>query len=441
MTIKNIRKTSRFISLLLVSCLILANSSLAVSTKPTSDSSLGGSRCLTIADSSVIGLKSNQISTNSFNTTAIASLASYDLINIENADLVKNLDKNAVHQLLDNGSIFFVSVPSIEEGIRAFENMSESVYGGTRTLSGATVNGIYIYNDNGMYRFSLHAVRELIPENTDVASVASVASAASNASKSCAKNVTNYDAIIKHVRSLSKASRTAYLDKHSDGMVELQLPTKLFNREVGDTVSLYKNVLGFHEIMGSITITQYVYNICTTGIGNAIKTDYYDVVTTFIIDADDHYSVDTYTGTISAKYNNLKIINAEFLDSQTTTTISLSGGIESDSEHVITGSLGGSTTYTYSATQQNLNNDLAIDDGECNWTATPVVQNFGGSWKLEPAVRIKNIAAETNQSGAFSSLSHAKMRFYDVSGPALIYTISDLPIEVGEFWVSGSSET
>lgn len=281
----------------------------------------------------------------------------------------------------------------------------------------------------------MHAVRELVPENIDAASIIT---AETNTDK---ESIVNFDAIVNHVHSLPRSSRDVYLDRCNEDAVEVQLPAKTFNHEESDTVSLYKTIFGSNLTMGSITITQYAYNICMVNNGDGTKSDYYDVVTSFLIDADAYCSVEKYTGTISAKYVNLEIVDAEYLQSNTRNSITLSGGVSGNSSDVISGNIGASTSYTYNSNDQEIKNDLATDEKECNWTATPVTDVIDGSWKLEPAARIKNVKAGTNKSGASSSLSDAKIWLYEYDGSGVRYTMSNLPIAISEFWNAGSSET
>lgn len=139
--------------------------------------------------------------------------------------------------------------------------------------------------------------------------------------------------------------------------------------------------------MGSISITQYRYDICVYREGgvNKVITDIVSQVT--VSSASSVHLLD-YKANMNANVSNMSVIGQSYLNSQSSTTYTLSGGIGVNG-NVISGNINGSTSNTYSANNQNITNHF-LKQKIKEWWCDPTKNWKGASWELEPAIRIRN---------------------------------------------------
>ena len=208
--------------------------------------------------------------------------------------------------------------------------------------------------------------------------------------------------------------------------VSLMMAPSNFNREF-DNYTTFNN--GYNR--GSAYITEYVYDICKYTSGGktyAIS----DVVSSISVDAASNSYVKYYNTRVHCNITNMSCIDQTYIDSNGSYSKTFSGGFSADSDKIITGSVNGSTTYSYSTNNQTVTNDFAAPKYK-NWNSDPTQDWFDASWVLEPGIRIKNNDASNYQSGAFTSVR--KIAFYWVyMGSQNGTDIFSDPFEVGAYW-------
>lgn len=118
---------------------------------------------------------------------------------------------------------------------------------------------------------------------------------------------------------------------------------------------------------------------------NGVTRGIYDVRSTFTVDAEEGYAVTDYKTRMKTSST---IIDASYLNSNTSTTVSLGGslGFQGDT---ITGSVNAGISYTYTPDSQTISNDLGAGNTKY-WSSNVVSPTFGASYKLIPAIRILN---------------------------------------------------
>lgn len=111
----------------------------------------------------------------------------------------------------------------------------------------------------------------------------------------------------------------------------------------------------------------------------------YDITSTFTLDAESKYAITDY----SVRMQNFQtILDASYLNSNTSTTVSLGGSLGFQGD-VITGGLEGGVSYTYTPDSQNITNDLPVGYNKY-WKSDVVNEAYDASRKLIPSIRVMN---------------------------------------------------
>lgn len=200
-------------------------------------------------------------------------------------------------------------------------------------------------------------------------------------------NVTDFD-VIEVIKSFEV----------KEDIVYMQLPSKGFN---GSPYYNYFALKAESTQFGSATITQYRYDICVYRDGGVNKV-ITDVVSNFTISSCSTMYVNNYFTRMHANISNMNIIGQSYLNSQSSSSYTLSGGFSANNQNVITGNVGVSTTNTYTTNNQNIQNDF-YNQKYKNWNPTPTKKWKGASWEIEPAIRIINNNASSYKNQAYSS--------------------------------------
>lgn len=153
---------------------------------------------------------------------------------------------------------------------------------------------------------------------------------------------------------------------------------------------------------GSATISQYRYDICSYRQENR-KRKITDIVSNFTKSPRlNTMYVNNYKTRMHANVTHMEVIGQSYLNSNSSSSYTLSGGFSGNRATPLTGSFGASTTNTYSTNNQTIQNDF-YNQKQKNWNPEPTKKWKGASWELEPSVRILNLNASVYKCQAYSS--------------------------------------
>lgn len=111
----------------------------------------------------------------------------------------------------------------------------------------------------------------------------------------------------------------------------------------------------------------------------------YDVTSTFTLDAESKYAITNYSVRMQGQQT---ILDASYLNSNTSTTVSLGGSLGFQGD-VINGSLQGGVSYTYNPDSQEIVNDLPVGNNKY-WKSNIIQETYDASYKIIPSIRIMN---------------------------------------------------
>lgn len=139
-------------------------------------------------------------------------------------------------------------------------------------------------------------------------------------------------------------------------------------------------------LVASYTIYTQVVDVAKVkNNGSSIIRGIYDISSTFTVDAESGWAVDEYSVRMSTTST---ILDASFLNSGTSTTVSLGGSLGFQGTEVA-GSINGGISYTYSATSQELSNNLPSGNNKY-WNSVIPSPKKNSSFVLKPAIRLVN---------------------------------------------------
>lgn len=158
--------------------------------------------------------------------------------------------------------------------------------------------------------------------------------------------------------------------------------------------------------LGSLTITSYIYEVAKAVDSNGTKRGVYDVRTKYVIDAENDFYIKDYDVVLGSSQN---VIDASFLQSEVSTTVSLGGSLGFSGD-VVEGSLNAGVSYTYTGTSQKITNDLPAGNVK-TWRVDDLKKNYGASFALEPCIRIVN-SNDNNMNHIFARLDDFLIKEY-----------------------------
>lgn len=133
----------------------------------------------------------------------------------------------------------------------------------------------------------------------------------------------------------------------------------------------------------------------------------YDITSTFTLDAEAKYAITDY----SVRMQNFHtILDASYLNSNTSTTVSLGGSLGFQG-NVINGSLEGGVSYTYNPDSQEIVNDLPVGSNKY-WKSDVIKETYDASRKIIPSIRVMN----SSDSGNTSEYSRVESFFIKDNG-------------------------
>jgi len=138
--------------------------------------------------------------------------------------------------------------------------------------------------------------------------------------------------------------------------------------------------------VASYTIYTQVVDVAKVkNTGSNIIRGIYDISSTFTVDAEPGWAVDEYSVRMSSPST---ILDASFLNSGTSTTVSLGGSLGFQGTE-IAGSINAGISYTYSATSQELSNNFPAGNYKY-WNSIIPSPKKDSSYVLKPAIRVVN---------------------------------------------------
>lgn len=378
-----------------------------------------------------------------FNNAETSSLLKYDMLSMTGSDL-SLVNAQKVVELIDNGAVLYLEDEAVS--LERISTILEIPEPDNRFVNGAQVTGAFVFNVNNNYCYGITGVIECEPvdwnnleplEPKDDADVEHYYEPILVGVK-CANVNTTVKNAVENVRidandflGAIDAFRQKFIEQAhkavEDDVVYMQLPAKGFD---GSPYYNYFSLTASTGLQfGSATITQYRYDICTYMSGST-KNAIVDIVSSFTISPSTTLYVNNYLTRMHANVSNMDIIGQSYLDSNSSSSYTLSGGFSATSGNVLTGSIGASTTNTYSTNNQTIQNDFFHQKYK-NWNPTPTKKWTGSSWEIEPAIRIINNNATTYQNQAYSSFRNGGwIGVQNVIG----WTIPT--VEVGGSWIA-----
>lgn len=111
----------------------------------------------------------------------------------------------------------------------------------------------------------------------------------------------------------------------------------------------------------------------------------YDINSVFHLDAEANYQVTKYKVRMSSPQT---IMDASYLNSNTTSSVTVGGTIGFQGDE-LTGGINAGYTYEYNTNSQEILNNLPVGPNQY-WQAEVVKPELDATWRLDPAIRIKN---------------------------------------------------
>ena len=432
------RKITLFVSLVLLFAVSGAN---VFAKNPEQDLNLGNSKALRLSGNTEFFKEPVDIgSINAFNKANIERYSDYEVILVDSDTLAK-IDAEKLVELIDNGSTLWVEDNNISlKEVSRILNLDEP---DNRFVKGAQVTGAIIFNQNNDYCFGVTGIIGVFPvssddkvpqEDSEVFNYEPIPiyQSRDNFENSTISNVNDIKVDLENFISSVDKFRSDYNEqacrKKETDLVYIQLPMdKSFN---GSPYYNYFTMSG-----GSMTITQYRYNIFsyTEGPGHNVKKTITDIVSNFTIAADPNHSsyVNYYNTRMHANVSNMDVIGQSYLNSNSSSSYTLSGGISIGANgRVTSGNVGASTTNSYSTNNQTITNDFYAQKCK-NWNSDPTKNWVGASWEIEPCIRILNTNASSYQNQAYSSFEGGCL---SGSGGGYTWTFYIPTVGVGGAW-------
>lgn len=399
----------KLMSLLMSFVLLTFSSVYVLAADQELDSDLGNSEALRLSNNTeFFAQRIDSESINTFNSSDSDLYLDYQVILTDNDSLSK-INANKMVELIDNGTTLLVEddTLSLKEVAQAL-NLDEP---DNRFVRGAQVTGVAIFNQNDNYCYCILGVAQaptsdqLQNEKNDPCyeyEPIPIYQSGDNFENITIKEGNDYNIDINDFIASIEHFRTEFNEKNQKTIekdkVYLQLPEKGFD---GAPYYNYMTIYGGNTVVGSYTITQYRYNVCEYREGK-IKKKITDVVTTFTIASTNNCYVSKYKTRMHANISNMDIIGQSYLNSNSTSSYTLSGGFSASSEKVISGSIEVATTNNYTTNNQEIQNDF-FNRKYKNWNVDPTKNWANASWQVEPCIRVLNTNASSYLSQAYSS--------------------------------------
>lgn len=369
----------------------------------------------------LLSAESSSLTTAELNSLSLSELQNYDLVTVDNAQITA-LSKDTVVSLLQSGGVLCIDTADTNSALSSIFSLIEEEEPLTIETSGLEHIGAYITMRNG------YIVPGVITTGTVSFAESTVIPATAEEVTSEAVHLTNkidVDNFLDHVFSTKNVTPPTSINTTTTRMAPSGF-TKEF-----DNYTTFNAAVIADNVIGSVYITQYIYDICSFRSGSK-TVEISDVVSHITVDAGELSYVKTYDTKIRSISSAMSIIDQTYLTSDSNTSVSLSGGFSADTGDVLSGELGASTTYTYDTNNQTITNNFASNTYNC-WDADPTENWINASWVLEPGIRVKNSNASVYSSSAYTSVEEIAFRWYFMGAQngTEVYTS---PLSVGGYW-------
>lgn len=341
-----------------------------------------------------------------FNAGYAEKYLGYEVILADNAALEK-VDTDSLVELIDNGATLLIEDSSLS--LKEIAKMLNLERPDDRFVNGAQVTGVMVFNQNDNYCFGLMGTIQCTPigensiikqEESTIANKEPIPIYQSKDTFTISTEERNHsEETLEEFINAIRDFRHEYIEQSckeiEKDVVYMQLPEKNFDG------SPYYNFFEIQNgVAGSLSITQYRYNICTYKVGK-YKEAVTDVVSTFTVSPGGRMYVNNYKTRMDANVSNMDVIGQSYLNSNSSSSYTLSGGIVGNVS-TISGNVSASTTNTYTTNNQTITNSFAKRKYK-EWSSTPTKKWGGASWELEPCIRVVNNNANVYKSQAYSS--------------------------------------
>ncbi len=342
-------------------------------------------------------------SNNQNNTNAVSALSQIALQDIQNYDLIvldessiSEFKKDATIAFLQAGGILCVDTSNVNQALSNIYELIGEEDPIDIDVAGAERIGAYVSLQNGRYVPGIISLGTLSSENDSDISLDS-ATQLDETPRGLIERI-DTDNFLKQINALRHTEQSE-LSLNNSGVVTMAAPSN-FDHVFNNYTSFKSSRIGNQE-MGSVLITQYVYKICSYRSGSNIVA-ISDVVSHISVDAGKLSYVKTYNTRMGVTGSTMSIIDQTYLNSNSSTSVSLSGGFSANSNSIVTGSANASTTYTYSTNNQTITNDFASNKYN-NWNSAPTKSWLDASWVLNPGIRMTNTNSSV-KSCAYTSV-------------------------------------
>ena len=154
----------------------------------------------------------------------------------------------------------------------------------------------------------------------------------------------------------------------------------------------------------------------------------YDIVSTFTIDAEPEYQITNYGVRMN---NSTTILDASYLNSTTSTTITLGGSIGFQGT-ILQGSLNNGISYTYNPDSQEILNDFPVGPNKY-WYSDVIVPRLNASRKITTAIRIMNDSDYMNNI-EYSRVEELYIEKIEGNNNTRYYMLDEYRKELGICW-------
>lgn len=411
-----------FITVLLIICLSIP--AFAIDDAPSSYT-VGVIQESALASKKALLSANNALSISELNKLSETELQKYDLITLDKP-LLASLNKDTAMTFLQTGGVLSVDTSSTDEALSTLYNLLNVEKPITITTTGLEHIGAYIFMRNGVIVPGIITEGTVSLRNTKEVTATHASPVSTERESLCNKiDVKNFLDHVTSTKSSPFPANTSGTQYTPSRMAPSNYTTEFDNYT---TIKFSKMP---NNSIGSVYITQYIYHICDYRSGsNTVSIS--DVVSHIAVDACKYSYVKTYSAKIQVNSIVSSIIDQTYLRSDSSQTISLSGGFSANTDDVLTGELGASTSYTYDTNNQEITNNFTSNTCNC-WHAVPTMNWPDASWVLEPGVRVKNGHASVHTTSAYTSVEDIAFKWHYMGAQAGTEVYS-LPLTVGGYW-------
>lgn len=369
----------------------------------------------------LLSAKSMSLSTSELNNLSSSELQNYDLVAVNNAQIA-SLSKETVVALLQTGGVLCIDTTDTNDALSTVFSLLDEEKTLTIETSGLEPIGAYITMRNGNIVPGIITKGSISIAESTVIPATAEAIVAESAHLTEKIDVNNF---LDHVFAAQNSASPTVINSSSARMAPAGFVKEFDNYTTFNAAVIANNVIG------SVYITQYIYDVCSYRSGG--KTiEIYDVISHITVDAGELSYIKTYNTKIRSNSTAMSIIDQTYLRSDSNTTVSLSGGFSANTEDILSGEVGASTTYTYDTNNQTITNNFASNTYNC-WDVAPSKKWLDASWVLEPGVRVKNSNGYIYSNSAYTSVEEIVFKWFYMGAQngTEVYTS---PLSVGGYW-------